>query len=98
MKTATCGTIPANWPPEFEESYRLGNLRGETFEAVAQAINMGIDSHLEAVTCRQDGRNVYIEDAESLRCLVRRLFEDVGTDEAQSLASSIAFSLGLEWV
>ena len=72
-------------------------LVGDDFGACTEAINQGIDSHLEAVFFEQDGQRITILDAGSLHTLVRRLSE-MDDDAAMSLASAIMDTLGYEWV
>ena len=80
MRTMTYGTVPeradfveaAGEIVPFEMVFR-GRLE---WEAMVQAINQGIDSHLEAIQVEEgpEGK-LTIKDAESLHTLVRRLTE-----------------------
>jgi hypothetical protein len=69
---------------------------GDDYFAFEDAVNQGIDSRLEAVfTSRREGR--FEVSADSLHVLVRRLME-AGSEEADSLASGICETLGIELI
>lgn len=77
------------------------------YAAIAQAWNVGIDSYLEALTDRSSANEgKFLIHPEELHTLVRRLMEDVGNNEeedpireaAESLASGICQTLGIELV
>ena len=97
MKSLTFGVIPKDL--EINEPYMLGNLNQKDLEMVAEVVNQGIDSHLEAVFTSQHGpvNDVEIEDSASMRCFLRRLMER-GDERAEDMASAIMFTLGYEWV
>jgi hypothetical protein len=97
MQSLTYGTVPADLA--IDTPYQM-RLMGEDFDLVADVVNEGIDSHLEAVRTEQDGRTIKIMDTASLRCFIRRLAErcDAGNDEAGNLASSILETLDYEWI
>lgn len=84
-------------------------LNGTDYAVFAQTWNMGIDSHLEALTERstvkQVGHRVHVSiHPEELPVLVRRLFElgenddseDYDDEKPDSLARSILYCVGLE--
>lgn len=88
------------------ESYPM-SLVGHDKEACTRAVNIGIDSHLEA--CSIEGQDSYQDAGYRLECnvspkslptLVRRLFEDThhgdedDLDAGPSLAGSILMTLG----
>ncbi len=80
-------------------------LVGADAEVATEAINQGIDSHLEAVSFTQfPGRHgklgINVQGADSLHTFVRRLSEmhGDGNDEAGDLASGILTTLDIEWV
>jgi hypothetical protein len=117
MERVTFGTMPADFPTEPFKPYRLGNLSSEDWDMLANCINEGIDSHLEAISYhvkqeRTGRRSIIIEDAVSMRCLVRRLLEwKPDTDptwneetryyeneRGENFASAIVGTLELEWV
>ena len=79
------------------EGYRIGNF--PNMQEIAEAINQGIDSHLEAIFFTQDGRNITIEP-DSMPVLLRRLVEmwDDGNEDAGDTASCILSTLGFEWI
>lgn len=97
MKYCDYGTIPDDL--EIDEPYFMG-LNQEDLTLVSNAINQGIDSHLEAVSWSDtDGdkwhKNITIDDTKSMRCLLRRLFE-AGDEKAERLAMDILYTLGYE--
>ena len=97
MQSLTYGTVPADLTIDTPYPMRL---MGEDFDLVADVVNEGIDSHLEAVRTEQDGRTIKLMDTASLRCFIRRLTErwDAGNDEAGNLASAILETLDYEWI
>lgn len=73
----------------------------DEYEAIAQAWNMGIDSHLEAIstrsTCSQSNGRAYINiHPDELHVLVRRLMNNVATEAAETLARDICYVLGIQ--
>jgi hypothetical protein len=81
--------------------YPIECHQGADWYATAAAINQGIDSHLEAIqytrTIGSYGRERVVFNPESVPVLVRRLMES-DDDNAQSLASSICETLGIELI
>lgn len=81
------------------EAYTM-SLVGNAAHIVREAVNQGIDSHLEACfipsngdSYEVDGNRLHCEvSPESLPVLLRRLF-DTGEDDASLLASDILDSL-----
>jgi hypothetical protein len=79
------------------------SLVGENAQCVIKAVNIGIDSYLEAInqegdTFYQNGHFLMAQvSPESLRVLCRRLMES-GNDEAQSLVSGICQTLDIELI
>lgn len=75
--------------------------QGADWYAIAAAINQGIDSHLEAIqytrTIGSHGRERVVFNPESIPALVRRLMES-GEENAESLASGICETLGIELI
>jgi hypothetical protein len=66
--------------------------------AIAQAVNMGIDSHLEALTERSTfdvGTGKCMVHPEELHVLLRRLGE-IGTEDSESLRDAILETLDIE--
>jgi len=86
------------------DGYRIEMHGGsDDLNHMAQAVNQGIDSHLEAVQFvefgGQHGRRGFRVTPETLHVLVRRLMEaDDETGEAHSLASGICETLNIELV
>jgi hypothetical protein len=93
----TGGTVPdaADFDPA-DFPYPL-TLNRSDLELVARIVNVGIDSHLEAVSTKQDGRDVWIRDVPSMRCFIRRCVEDESED-AYDFASCVLSTLRIEWV
>lgn len=74
--------------------------RSADFESIKNAINQGIDSHLEAVRFTQSdscGRFYLHITPETLHVLVRRLME-ASDENSDSLASGICETLGIELI
>lgn len=94
MQSMTFGVIPVGF--ELTEPYPM-RLMGDDLQTVADIVNQGIDSHLEAVCTTQDGRNVTIKDTASMRCFLRRCVES-DDENARDLASGIMSTLGYEWI
>jgi len=94
MKSLNYGTLPADL--EIDEPYKM-RLNSRDLSVVADIVNQGIDSHLEAVFTTQNGREVAIQDTSSLRCFLRRCVESDNGD-AVELASSILYTLNYEWI
>lgn len=69
---------------------------GDMFEQLRDAVNQGIDSHLEAIFFEQDGRKFTIRK-DCLHVLVRRLLES-DDEEANSMASGICETLDIELI
>lgn len=81
------------------EPYRM-ELVGDDVESVRNAINQGIDAHLEAIMFSQfkAGHKLGLcIEPQTLHVLVRRLMESDG-DNSLSLASSICETLNIELV
>lgn len=94
----TVGQIRSEFPAG---GYEI-EARGQDWQQIVEAVNPGIDSHLEAVFFDQyagdHGRNgIRIRDPKSLLTLVRRLTE-LDSENADSLASGIMETLNIEWV
>ena len=98
------GTLPG--PEEIVGAcvgpYKIGNVH--TMSAIVEAVNQGIDSHLEAVFWTgaigvYGHFNIAIEPG-SMPVLLRRLVEMyyAGNDEAGNDASAILGTLGFEWI
>jgi len=105
MDTYTFGTCPEHViktavKEQCPDGYPMGNISQEDWTPIANAVNQGIDSHLEAITTRSkfnpNERKCNIHP-EELHVLLRRLFED-GSEEAWDLRSSILFTLDIEEV
>jgi len=99
MKTLNYGEIPNDLT--IDEPYRMELIANDEQIAV-DAINQGIDAHLEAVSFNDHGvngnkRRIDICDSKSMRCFLRRLVES-GNDDAQDLASCIMTTLDFEWI
>ena len=94
MKSLTYGTVPPDL--EITEPYWM-DLKGGDLKTVADIVNQGIDSHLEAVFTTQKGTEVTIKDSASMRCFLRRCAES-GDEETMLLASDIMTTLGYEWI
>lgn len=100
----------ACWSDKLGEAIKLAStepynmeLVGEDRKAVTEAINQGIDAHLEAIMFSQPHTdtlahklNLVIEP-QTLHVLIRRLMES-GNEEAESLASSICQTIGIELI
>ena len=71
------------------------------YQSFCQAVNQGIDSHLEAIMFSEQpgswGRVKFIVHKSSVRSLVRRLLES-GEDNDTSLARSICQTLDIELI
>lgn len=85
-----------------DDAYPM-QLVGSDYVPFAEAWNMGIDAHLEALTERssveQVGHKAHINiHPEELPVLVRRLYQlaEDGNEEAHSLASAILSTLAIE--
>lgn len=83
-----------------DEFYEM-ELVGEDAEVCVEAVNMGIDSRLQACSIKGrdsyewvNGRLVCSVSKESLPVLIRRLIED--TEEGYSLGESILTTLGFD--
>jgi hypothetical protein len=83
------------------DPYPIEMHPGNDYKALAEAINQGIDSHLEAVACKQSpgshGRSRIVIEPQTLHVLVRRLMES-GNEDAESLASGICEPLDIELI
>lgn len=73
----------------------------EMLRAITQAVNQGIDSHLQAIEFKQGagshGRVLLTFSPKSVAILVRRLMESEA-EESQSLAGDICGALGIELI
>ena len=94
QRTLSWGTIPDDL--DCQTPYEMG-LNQHDLQIVADIVNQGIDSHLEVVRTKQDGRKVTILDDASMRCFLRRCVES-DDDNAHDLASCIMTTLNVEWV
>lgn len=76
-------------------------LAGEDIQPVVNAVNQGIDSHLQALTDSTftwTGRKLACDVAPAdMLVLLRRLYED-GSEAAWSLRSAILSTIGIEEV
>lgn len=94
---------------EAPDHYKMDLVYSEA-QAVCNAVNQGIDAHLEACFCPDRGdkhtvrdtrftgrRNVFEFSRESLPVLVRRLMES-GDERSELLASDICQTIGIELV
>ena len=111
--TMNYGELPAEkYPEEWERRlpivcpdgyFEIGEHEGSGgFEALKDAVNQGIDSHLEAVFFEDRGtdaagRRVFAIEADSLKTLIRRL-ADSADEDANDIASCIVDIHGFEWV
>lgn len=76
------------------------SLTSEEGAVVERVVNIGIDAHLEAVDHRLawiGGRLRGSVTSAGMAVLLRRLTED-GADDAMDFASSILYTLGIEWI
>lgn len=93
IKAAAMAQCPDGYPVEMPHGYE--------FDLLCEAINQGIDSHLEAVQFTEFsgsyGKRGFKFNPETLSVLVRRLMES-DNDEAQSLASGICETLNIELI
>jgi len=94
------------------EVYHISTRDPDEYAIIANAINRGIDAHLEAVfaVAKQENGRAYIEiEARSLYAFLRRLIDLGNADDAPvshdseipialDLASSILETLGFEWI
>ncbi len=94
MQSLTYGVIPDDL--KIDEPYRM-DLRGDDLQTVADIVNQGIDSHLEAVLTTQNESIVHILDSDSMRCFLRRCMES-DDENAEDLASCIMSTLDYEWI
>ena len=94
MTTIAYGTLPDDLT--IDEPYPM-RLMGDDLAIVAEIVNQGIDSHLEAIRTTQNGRNITILDTPSMRCFLRRCAES-DNDGAMELASCIMTTLNYEWI
>lgn len=111
MKTYTIGTTPKEIIIEqFKE--HVGNsyydisfpiCSGDT-KTIIEAVNQGIDSHLEAITDLKlnvaENRSEFQFNCADLIVLLRRLYEmsENGNENAGCLHSNILYTLGIEEV
>lgn len=93
IKAAAMAQCPKGYPVEMHN--------GSDLEALCEAVNQGIDAHLEAVRFTEFsgsyGRRGFRFEPETLHVLVRRLMES-DNDEAQMLASDICSTLNIELI
>ena len=82
------------YPVEFHNN-------SQDFKSFQAAVNVGIDSHLEAIafveTRGEYGRRRFEIEPNTLHVLIRRLMES-GEENAESLASSICTTLDIELI
>ncbi len=110
IATLNYGAIPSlkliqqAWDKQELTDYEI-EARQHDWTLLANVVNQGIDSHLEAIALEEfDGRHgkggLRILDPNSLHVLIRRLIEteDSSDDGAIDLASSILFTLDIEWI
>ncbi len=96
IPTITYGQIREKHPEPFTME-----MVGDEADAIIDAVNQGIDAHLEACFCRERGDRFNISggrlycmvSAESLPVLVRRLTE-TDNEHAESVASGILSCIG----
>lgn len=87
-----------------DEPFNMTIRNPELWANIADIINRGIDSHLEAVFCDADPATgeIVLHDRDSVWTFIRRCAEsDVGDNDdssAISFASSMMYVLGFEWV
>ena len=91
----TWGVLPETLP-ENATPYTMA-LKGEDFQDVADIINQGIDSHLEAVFTKQEGSKITILNNASLRCFLRRCTES-DNENMWDIAFCIMSTLDIEWI
>jgi hypothetical protein len=95
--------------PDPVDTYPMKIVNQGEWSALASAINQRIDAHLEAVVCEeraygQTGSGyLTIKDPGSLHTLIRRLvdgasWDEDGPDPGLDLASSILYTIGIEWI
>lgn len=105
-------TFSAYYHPELEDAIKEAckdqppydmefHVNSDDFKSFKAAVNQGIDSHLEAIQFTQFsgqyGRAGFAVDRETLYVLIRRLMES-GDENAESLASTICETIGIELV
>lgn len=100
-------TFSAMWSDELEGAIKRAStepypmeLVGDDAVSVTNAINQGIDSHLEAVTASQfkAGHKLGLKiDPRTLHVLIRRLMES-DDEKALLLASAICQTLNIELI
>lgn len=100
-------TFSAMWSDKLGEAIKLAStepypmeLVGDDRKAIIDAINQGIDAHLEAVMFSQfqAGHKLgLLIEPQTLHVLVRRLMES-GDEGAELLASSICSTIGIELI
>ncbi len=102
-KIMTWGTIPPLSKFKNTLTEYSMELVKDDFDFVQQAINQGIDSHLEAVhwkslrhTSDTGKTSIVIKELTSTLTLVRRLSE-MEEERARDLATGIMYTLGIEW-
>lgn len=116
MVGLTYGTLPTRKAfirrvsPKMRGGYPMELAGRDEIRAVTEAIDQGIDAHLEAVFFEQfrgaHGKfGLRIKDAGSLHTLLRRLLEQDQTEEQSErgegphdLAASIMYTLDYEWI
>ena len=92
IKAAANSQCPKGYPMTIKGQHE--------WSAIAQAVNQGIDSHLEAITERSAfdaSTGECLVHPNELHVLLRRFYED-GGDEAWSLRGDILGTLGIEEV
>lgn len=88
------------------DGYNISTMSEIEFKVIADAINQGIDSHLEVISNRSTheirpqklgNRAYFCIHPEELHVLVRRLMKSEN-EVAESLASDICSTLGIELI
>jgi len=90
-------TIAANRVQDYDMSFPVGS---QDYFAITEAINQGIDGHLEAIFFRHQFKKSRLEiqvESKSLRTLVRRLLTS-GNENSVDLGTSICQTLDIELV
>ena len=89
--------VAANRVKDYDMSFPVGS---QDYFAINEAINQGIDSHLETILFKHQFKGARLEiqvESKSLRTLVRRLLTS-GNENSVDLGSNICQTLGIELV